>query len=451
MENQPPDLDIQQIRFVRLLWCDNANVIRGKAFHTGFLAEHQKHGIGISMAQQAIPVMYDAVAPGSGLGPVGEAWLEPDWSTFNPLPYAPGHARVMGDLVKDGVPWALCPRRFLRRMIAAAAAEGLEIRAAFEHEFYLLHSAQPKLAELESAEPIPADNTVFAATLAMDLNQAVIDAIATALIDQKIPVERYYPESGPGQHEISIRYTEALQAADWQIAFRETVRGVALRHGLRASFLPKIFADQAGSGCHLHLSLWRDGQNLLPDPNGGGGLSPTAAAFVGGLLHHLPALMALTTPSPNSYRRLQPHFWSGAFRCWGVDNREAAVRVPSNPTMPSPTHFELKTVDASANPYLALGAAIAAGLDGIRRKLDPGKPISVDPGILPAVERQQRGIDRLPENLGEAIAHFQQDEVLLRALEPGLARAFLAVRMVEWEAMGQFTLEEEVKLLLERY
>jgi glutamine synthetase len=450
MENHLPDLDLQNVRFVRLLWCDNANVIRGKAFHTDFLAEHYKHGIGISMAQQAIPVMYDAVASGSGLGPVGEAWLVPDWSTFNLLPYAPGHARVMGDLVKHEMPWLLCPRRFLRRMIAAAAAEGLEIMAAFEHEFYLLQSAGLH-SERESAEPIPADHTVFAATLAMDLNQTVIDAIADALIAQKIPVERYYPESGPGQHEISIRYTHALQAADWQIAFRETVRGVALRHGLRASFLPKIFADQAGSGCHLHLSLWRDGQNLLPDVNGIGGLSATAAAFVAGILHHLPALMALTTPSANSYRRLQPHFWSGAFCCWGVDNREAAVRVPSNPVPPSPTHFELKTVDASANPYLALGAAIAAGLDGIRRGLDPGEPISVDPGTLPAAERQQRGIDRLPENLGEAIAHLQQDEVLLEALEPELAQAFLAVRMAEWEAMKQFTLEEEVRLLLERY
>ncbi|MBD2057098.1 glutamine synthetase [Oculatella sp. FACHB-28] len=449
MENQLPDLDLQNVRFVRLLWCDNANVIRGKAFHTRFLAEHQKHGIGISMAQQAIPVMYDAVAPGSGLGPVGEAWLAPDWSTFNPLPYAPGHARVMGDLVTKGVPWVLCPRGFLRRMIAAAAVEGLEIIAAFENEFYLLQSAG--LNAERDAKPIPVDHTVFASTLGMDLNQTVIDAIADALIAQKIPVERYYPESGPGQHEISIRYTHALQAADWQIAFRETVRGVALRHGLRASFLPKIFVDQAGSGCHLHLSLWRDGQNLLPDVNEMGELSPIAKAFVAGILHHLPALMALTTPSPNSYRRLQPHFWSGAFRCWGVDNREAAVRVPRNPVPPSPTHFELKTVDASANPYLALGVAIAAGLDGIRRRLDPGEPISVDPGSLPAAERQQRGIDRLPENLGEAIAHLQQDEVLLQALEPALAQAFLAVRTAEWEAMKQFTLEEEVKLLLERY
>lgn len=445
MDQLSQQLQDQGIRFVRLLWCDNANVIRGKAFHIGFLSEHQHHGIGISMAQQAIPVMYDAVAPDGGLGPVGEVWLVPDWATLNPLPYASGHARVMADMVHQGSPWSRCPRSFLKRMISQAAGMGLHIKAAFEHEFYLLRSPQSP----EDAV-IPADHTVFASTLGMDLNQSVIDAIADALLTQGIPVERYYPESGPGQHELSIRYTDALQAADWQIAFRETVRGVALRHGLRASFLPKIFADHAGSGCHLHISLWQEGQNISSDAATQSGLSKTAIAFIAGILEHLPALMAVTTPSVNSYRRLQPHCWSGAFRCWGLDNREAAVRVPSSP-VGAPTHFELKTVDASANPYLALGAAIAAGLDGIQRGLDPGEPVSVDPGYIPEIEQWERGIDRLPTQLGEAIAHLNQNSVLLNALGSDLAQAFLAVRRAEWQALKAMSLEDEVKLLLERY
>jgi glutamine synthetase len=435
-------LEQQNTRFIRILWCDNANIIRGKAFHVGFLQEHWQQGIGISMAQQAIPAMYDAVAANSGLGPVGEVWLVPDWSTFNLLPYASGHARVLGDMIHEGQPWSLCPRYFLKRLIAQAEEMGLQIKAAFEHEFYLLRQ--------QEGEIVPADHTVFAATLAMDLNQAVIDEIAEALLAQQIPVERYYPESGPGQHEISIRYSHALQAADWQIVFRETVRGVALRHGLRASFLPKIFAERAGNGCHLHLSLWQNGQNMTTDAKGLGGLSQTALAFIGGILHHLPGLMALTTPSPNSYRRLQPHYWSGAFRCWGVDNREAAVRIPSNP-MGAPTHLELKTVDASANPYLALGAVIAAGLDGIRQGRNPGEPIATDPGYLSDNERRDRQIDRLPTQLGEAIAQFTQNQVLQEALGPALAQAFLAVRQAEWEALKQLDLEAEVKLLLERY
>jgi len=458
------------VQFIRVLWCDNANIIRGKAFHISVFEEHREHGIGISMAQQAIPAMYDAVAPNSGLGPVGEVWLVPDWSTLRVLPYAPTHARVMGDMVHQALPWSFCPRSFLRRMIAAAQTQGLEIMAAFENEFYLLKEGSEGLS--------PADHTVFASTLGMDLNVEIIDEIASALIHQGIGVEWYYPESGPGQHELSVRYTQALQAADQQIAFRETVRAIALRHNLKASFLPKIFADKAGNGCHLHLSLWRDGKNIVPGDIGeesrvgvqrsdsiqtsnlkpppppipnSQSLSSTAQAFIAGILDHLPALMAITTPSPNSYRRIHPHFWSGAFRAWGWDNREAAVRVPTNPAPPSPTHFELKTVDASSNPYLTLGAIIAAGLDGIQRKLDPGNPVSVDPGHLSDAERQAGNIDRLPTNLGNAIAQLRQDKTLLDALGQDFAQAFLAVRQAEWDAMKELDLSAEVNLLLERY
>ncbi len=437
------NLDAAGIRFVRILWCDNANIIRAKAVHRGALSEYFTHGVGISTAQQAIPVMLDAPAPGSGLGPVGEVRLIPDWNTLTPLPYAPGHARVLGDMVKDGRPWNFCPRNFLKTMVASAKQEGLEVIAAFENEFYFLRQTADGV--------VPADDTVYASSFGMDLHQAVIDEIAEALIEQGMPVEQYYSESGPGQQEISILYTTALTAADQQIAFRETVRAIAFQHNLKVSFLPKIFADKAGSGCHLHLSLWQEGENLIPNPEAKGELSQVARRFIAGILHHLPALMALTTPSTNSYRRIRPHHWSGAFRCWGMDNREAAVRVPSHPEEPSPTHFELKTVDASANPYLALGAVIAAGLDGVRHCFELGESVAVDPGYMTEAERSLYGIDLLPINLGKAIEYLSSDNVLLDALGSDLARAYLAVRKAEWEAMKDLELEAEVKLLLERY
>ncbi len=431
------------IKFVRILWCDNANIIRGKAVHIDMLSHYFNQGVGIAAGQQGLPVMYDVVMPKTGLSPVGEVRLVPDWSTLKMLPYSPGHARVMGNMVSNGEPWALCPRNFLMRMIAAANRLGLEVKAAFENEFYLLRQTAQGLE--------PADSTVFASTQAMDLHREIIDEIADSLIAQEIPVEQYYPESGPGQQEISLRYTDALPAADWQIAFRETVRAIAYHHNLKASFLPKIFPDAAGSGCHIHLSLWRNGQNLLPDEQGLCGLSQTAREFIAGILHHLPSLMALTTPSVNSYRRLLPHCWSGAFRCWGLDNREAAVRVPSDPDFGSPTHFELKTVDASANPYLALGSAIAAGLNGVQRSLETPNPVTVDPGNLPKEELAAQGIEQLPTNLGEAISHLQQNDLLLQALNSELSQAFLAVRQAEWSAMKDWELEREVKTLYERY
>jgi len=434
-------LEANDVRFLRILWCDNANIIRGKAVHRGMLSHYIEHGVGICAGQQGVPVMYDAVMPDSGLSPVGEIRLVPDWSNLVLLPYASGHAQVMGDMIYNKQPWALCPRNFLKRMIDIAAGEGIEIQAAFENEFYLLQ---------QTDSLVPVDETLFAAAVAMDINREVIDEIAEALIAQGIPVEQYYPESGFGQQEISMRYSSALVAADRQIIFRNTVRAIAFKHRLKASFLPKIFPDAAGSGCHLHLSLWHDGKNLVPS-EGIEGLSSVARAFIAGILHHLPALIAITTPSPNSYRRLRPHYWSGAFRCWGIDNREAAIRVPSDPEHQYPTHFELKTVDATSNPYLALGAVIAAGIDGVRHNSTLGESINVDPGLLSPTELQKRGIDPLPKNLAEAIAHLKQNTTLLSALNPQLAQAFLAVRQAECEAMQNFDLAAEVKLLLERY
>ncbi|MDJ0511730.1 MAG: glutamine synthetase family protein, partial [Crocosphaera sp.] len=361
-------LDRSRVKFIRVLWCDNANIIRGKAIHRKRLETYLTHGVGITAAQQALPVMYDAPVSETGLGPVGEIRLIPDQSTLTLLPYAKGHARMIGDMILGGKTWPNCPRGFLKRMIQEAKREKIEVIAAFENEFYLL--------QRDGLNPV--DDTVFAATLSMDLHQEVMDDIADGLTEQGITVELYYPESGPGQQEMSVLYCNALAAADQQIVYRETVKAIAAQHQLKASFLPKIFPDHAGSGCHVHLSLWKDGKNIIPSSENRGHLSTIAQQFMAGILKHLPGLMAITTPSNNSYRRLQPQQWSGAYRCWGYDNREAALRVPTNPILPSPTHFEVKTVDASANPYLALGAIIASGLDGIENQLKLPQSLQVD-------------------------------------------------------------------------
>ena len=437
MANQPLQyLSSEGIRFLRIAWCDNANVIRAKAVHTGALGDLLRHGVGISRAQQAVHVAQDAFVPESGLGPVGEVRLVPDMETLSEVPFAPGHAKVMGDMRVDGAPWPLCPREFVRRMVEKVAERNLQVQAAFENEFYLLRGGD--------GPPEPVDRTLFAAVHAMDLNYRFIDELAEALLAQRIPIEQWYPESGFGQQELSISYGPALLAADRQVAYRQTVHAVASHRGLRASFLPKVFPDCAGSGCHVHMSLWRDGENVTSGPQA---LSLEARAWMAGILAHLPALMALTTPIPNSYRRLAPHCWSGAFACWGFDNREAALRVPTSPEGGGPTNFEIKTVDAASNPYLALGLLMAAGLDGLDRGLELGEPVQVDPGLLPEASRPPR----LPQALGEALEHLEKDAVLLGALGPELARAVLAVRRKELEVLGALPVEEEVALLLERY
>jgi glutamine synthetase len=228
------------------------------------------------------------------------------------------------------------------------------------------------------------------------------------------------------------------------------VHAVAQKHGLRASFLPKIFPDKTGNGCHLHLSLWQDTTNILSDEGGTYGLSNCARQFMAGIVSHLPAVMALTTPIPNSYRRIQPSTWSGAFQCWGFDNKEAAVRVVVGRDHVI-THFELKTVDASSNPYLAFGAILAAGLDGIERRLELGAPIQLDPSNLSPSEREKLNVVPLPSSASDALGLLESDQVIVTALGKQLARAYIGVKKTELAALESLTLEQEVQLLLEKY
>ncbi|MGZ3681512.1 MAG: glutamine synthetase family protein, partial [Ktedonobacterales bacterium] len=287
----------------------------------------------------------------------------------------------------------------------------------------------------------------------------IIDDILSTLDQQDLHVEQFMPELGPGQQEISIEHADALRAADNVLVVRETVRGVARNHGVLASFAAKPFLDQAGSGAHIHFSLWgvpsseRAGQNLLFDSGGRGGISELGYHFIGGVLAHLPALVALTCASPNSYHRLQPHFWSSAFTAYGFDNREGAIRIPSTfwGREAESTNLELKPADHSGNPYLALGSLIAAGLDGIRRQLDPGQPIDVDPANLGEEECERRGIRRLPLSLDAALDALEADSVLTEALGPLLARAYIAVKRLEAAYFADKTPDEEARQHLYKY
>jgi glutamine synthetase len=208
-----------------------------------------------------------------------------------------------------------------------------------------------------------------------------------------------------------------------------------------ASLAPKPWADQAGSGAHLHWSIWNTDHtvNLLADAGGPAGLSTLARHAIAGVVAHLPGLLAMTTPSVNSFRRLQPHYWSSAYTAWGIENREAAVRVPTRywDDEAGSTNLELKASDASANPYISLGGVIAAALDGIERGLDPGDPVNEDPGNLTDAEREKRSIRRFPLTAGEALDELERDAVLTDALGLGLATEYLKVRRAEAAAYAE--------------
>jgi glutamine synthetase len=305
------------------------------------------------------------------------------------------------------------------------------------------------LARAEDGGYVPVDESLCFSTVGFAAAAEATDDLVAALEEQRIEVEQYYPELGHGQQELSVAYRPVVEAADTQILVREAIRGVAARRGLVASLAPKPWADAAGNGGHIHFSLWDLGmeRNVLHDPAGRFGLSATAERFIAGILDHLPGLLALTAPSFNSYRRLLPQHWSSAFVCWGPDNREASVRVPSTfwGMEERSTNLELKPTDASCNPYLACGALIAAGIDGLDRELRPPEPIDVDPATLDDREREARGAHRYPETLAEAVAELERDEVLLDALGGLLARSYLAVRRSEWEAYSAMSEEDQFR------
>jgi glutamine synthetase len=429
------------VQLVRFLYCGNDGVVRGKACHTRFLASYLESGIGLTVAMQSFN-MLDQLVPEGSFGPVGEIRLVPDPATFAILPYAPKSARLLCAMMTlDGQPWAACPRSFLTRMIDRARGDGLVLKAAFENEF--------TLARREGDRYVGLDRSPYGSTLGMDSAAPVMMEIIETLLAQGVYPEQYYPELGPGQQELPVRFADALRAADNQITLRETARGVALTHGLLASFAPKPFPDQAGNGSHIHFSLWRirDGLNDFHDASGRYGLSETGYFFIGGVLAHLPALVALTAPSVNSYRRLQPRFWSSAYTAWGPDNREAAIRIPSTRrTMEmESTNLELKPCDPSCNPYLALGGLLAAGLDGLERKHDLGEPALADPDTLSESERKRRGIRRLPTSLTEALDALERDEVLRAALGDVLAREYVAVKRSEARAFQDKDVSFEIE------
>lgn len=420
-------VDEHELRLIRFLYCGNDGTTRGKASSRHGLEGRIASGIGLTVAMQAMNGL-DQLQPVPGMGPVGEVRLRPDPATFRVLPYAPRTGAMLVDMIGlDGNPAPVCQRSFLTRMCDRLAERGVRLEVSFENEF--------SLARAVDGGYEPVDSSLCFSTIGMTESQDVIDDLVGAIERQGIVLEQYYAELGHGQHEISTGHAPALTAVDEQLFVRETIRAVASAHGLVASLAPKPWPQNAGNGCHIHFSLWDGDRNRFHDPAGEGHLSAEARAFIAGVLEHLPGLCGLAAPSFNSYHRIIPHYWAGAFTCWGLDNREAPVRVPSlyAGREEASTNAELKSADASCNPYLAVGGLIAAGLDGIERGLEPPAPVQVDPAALPEAERAAKGIRPLPATQHEALEALAADEVLTGAMGDVLAGAYVAVRGSEWE------------------
>lgn len=435
-------VDNNNLNLVRFLFCDTSNVVRGKTSSAKTLRARLQTGIGLVKGTIAMN-MLDQPQSDTGYGATGEVRLVPDLKTFRVLPYVPAAGMVLCDMQElNREPWQLCPRSILKRVLARCQDEGVRFKSAFEPEF--------SLGRLDGDRFVPIDSSNCFSTEGMNRAADFMHDFMNALSVQGITIEQYYPELGPGQHELSIRHVFGLEAADNQIIYRETLRGVATRMGLVASMAPKPSLQWPGNGCHLHISAWDGTTNLMGNEQG---LSEFGRHFVAGLVKHLRGLVAVTCASVNSYRRLQPRSWSSAYTCWGYENREAAVRVPSVywGHESDSANIEIKCVDASSNPYLALAAVIAAGMDGVRNKLEPPEPVSVDPSTIGEVEAERGGIYRLPASLAEALEELARDEVLCETLGPEYLKVYLAVKKSEYDQCSKMSADEESRAHLTRY
>ncbi|MCP4178499.1 MAG: glutamine synthetase [bacterium] len=436
------------IKLIRFLYCDNSSIIRGKTSTDKTFDKNKHKGIGLTLAQQAVN-MFDQLQPVKGFQPVGEARLIPDLNSLKILPYDKNNAAVMCDLItSDNKSWSACQRSFLKKMIDLLSKNGLKMQVAFENEFCLYK-------QNENGDYIPLDHSQCFSSISMSSASKVIKDIIECLEFQNIPVELYYPECSFGQHEISIRHSDPLTAADNQIWFRETVRNVAKNHGLYASFAPKPEKDSAGNGCHIHMSLWDNdnSKNLFYSKDDKYQLSKLGYNFTAGILKHTPALLALTAPSVNSYRRLKPFSWSSAYTCWGPENREATLRLiqPFNEEEKYNINLEYKPSDPSNNPYLALGSLIAAGLDGITNGIQPAEPILYDPATLTEAERKNLNINRYPETLSDALKELNKDTIIKNVLGNELVKVFTAVRQSEYDIFAREDVNFEIENHMFKY
>jgi glutamine synthetase len=399
---------------VALTWVDISGVTRVKAVPVARLPHAVASGAGVSPVFDTFLVDDSTVMGRYSGGPVGDLRLHPDLSRLVPLAATSGWAWAPAERRdQDGRPHPLDGRHLAQREVERLAAAGLEVRAGFEVEWCV--SLGPG-DEFTPATTAPAYGMARLVELAPYLR-----AVLAALAAQGIEVEQIHPEYAAGQFEVSVAPSDPVAAADTVVLVQETVRAVSVTHGLRATFAPKVVAGRVGNGRHVHLSLWRDGRSRMTGGGGPFGLHGEGEAFVAGLLARLPALLALGAPSVASYLRLVPSHWAGAYACWGLENREAALRLIAGPN----ANVEVKCVDAAANPYLLLAGLLAAGRAGVAGSFTLPEPVSVDPASLAG------DVPPLPRTLEEAVAAFEADEVLAEALGPAMVDTVATVRRGE--------------------
>jgi len=419
-------LEERDIRFVRLWFTDVLGYLKSVAVAPAELEGAFNEGIGFDGSSV------------EGFSRVFESDMiaKPDPATFQVLPWATDSgkvysARMFCDItMPDGAPSWADPRHVLRRVMADAAAMGFTCYVHPEIEFFLVRDLPT-----DGSQPVPADSGGFFDQASHDVAPHFRRGAIETLEAMGISVEFSHHEGAPGQQEIDLRYADALTMADNIMSFRYVIKEVAITQGVRASFMPKPFADHPGSAMHTHFSLFEGETNAFHDPEDEYQMSPTGKAFLAGVLRHAPEFTAVTNQWVNSYKRLVLGGEAPTAVCWGQANRSALVRVPNySPGKASSQRIEVRLPDSACNPYLMLAVIIAAGLRGIKEEYPLPLPAEDDVWSLSAGERRAMGYPELPNSLGQALDLFERSEFVAETLGEHVFEFFLRNKRAEWEA-----------------
>ncbi len=379
-----------------------------------------------------------------------DMYLHPDLDTFTIFPWRPQQgkvARLVCDVYgPDGTPFEGDPRYILKKVLKEAEELGFYFNVGPECEFFLFHTDEEGRPTTKTHEMAG-----YFDVAPIDLAENVRRDIVLNLEEMGFEIESSHHEIAPAQHEVDFQYEKGLKAADNILTFKMAVKSIAKQHGLHATFMPKPKAGVNGSGMHINMSLEdKLGKNLFADTDDKLGLSRLAYEFMAGILAHIKSMCLLTNPIVNSYKRLIPGYDAPVYIAWSrATNRGQIVRIPSS--RGASTRLELRSPDSAMNPYLALAACLAAGLDGIKNHMELPEPVVQNIYAMDKETIKERGIDHLPETLGEAIDKFEEDVFLRNVLGDHIFYKYLEAKKEEWNVFRSQVTDWEIGEYLYKY
>lgn len=413
-------IETQNVKFIRLQFTDTLGVVKDVEIPVTQIEKALTLGISFDGSSIEGMVRIDE----------SDMILKPDITTFVILPWGKEKsvvARMICDIhLPDGRPFEADPRYVLKKIMAEAKEMGFELNVGPELEFFLFKK------DGDSATTVPHDYGRYFEFAPTDLTEDIRRDIVLTLTELNFDIEASHHEVAFGQHEIDFKYGDALTTADNVVTFKYVTKTIAKLYGLHATFMPKPIANDCGSGMHINVSLSKDGKNAFYDPEGEMEISDTARYFIAGVLDHIKAICCISNPLVNSYKRLVPGYEAPVYITWSGANRSSLIRIPS--ARGNSTRVELRNPDPSCNPYLTFAATLAAGLDGIKKKKEPGN--MVDYNIFDFTEQQlrEKNIETLPVTLNESAEYLGRDELLKEKLGEHVLNNIYRLAKAEWDA-----------------